>query len=162
DRNTRTYQSASTYYLGNDTIRYSEQQQMDQRPFLTEVNLTAMANEESHYFSNAFTLAYRGERGTSAPTSNDEPIAQPPSSRIRDFSNTLQYTPMLKNGDVISFNWYINHYNQPQTLLLNPGIHADVLNGGTPYAHARQTAETPVWFNYLSADYRITKGAIKQ
>ena len=162
DRNTRTYQSASTYYLGNDTIRYSEHQRMDQRPFLTEVSLTATANEESHYFSNALTLAYRGERETSALTSSDETIDQRLSSHIRDFSNTLQYTPMLKNGDVISFNWYINHYNQPQTLLLNPGIHADVLNGGTPYARARQHAETPVWFNYLSADYRITKGAIKQ
>ena len=162
DRNTLTYESASTYYLGDDTIRYSEQQRMEQRPFLTEVELTAMSNEENHYFSNALTLAYRGERGTSVLTSNGEAIDQRLTSRIRDFSNTLQYTPMLKNGDVISFNWYINHYNQPQTLLLRPGIHADVLNNGTPYAHARQEAETPVWFNYLSADYRITKGAIKQ
>lgn len=162
DYNTMTYRSLSAFYLGSDTIRYTEHQRIGERPFLTEVSLTAMANEDSHYFSNILTFVYSGERGSSILTSNDHAIDQRLNSRIRDFSNTLQYTPALKNGDVINLNWYINHYNQPQTLSLSPGIHAEVLNGGEPFASIRQFAETPTWFSRLSADYRITTGRIKQ
>src|SRR3546814_19287841 len=120
-----------------------------------------MANKDNHYFSNILTFVYAGERDSSILTSNENAIDQRMRSHIRDFSNTLHYTPALKNGDVISLHWYINHYNQPQALSLSPGIHAEVLHGGEPFASIRQFAETPTWFSRFSADYRITQGHIK-
>ncbi len=162
DRHTMTYSSLSMFYLGNDTIQYTELQRIAEHPFLTEVSVTAMANEDTRYFSNTLTVNYAGERGSSVLTSNGNAINQDLRSRIRDFSNTLQYTPELKNGDIINLHWYITHYNQPQTLSLSPGIHAEILNAGKPFVGIRQFAETPIWFSRLSADYRIPKGFIKQ
>src|SRR5690606_9405119 len=116
----------------------------------------------TRYFSNTLTVNYAGERGSSVLTSNGNAINQDLRSRIRDFSNTLQYTPELKNGDIINLHWYITHYNQPQTLSLSPGIHAEILNAGKPFVGIRQFAETPIWFSRLSADYRIPKAFITQ
>ncbi|MGV3763554.1 carboxypeptidase-like regulatory domain-containing protein [Parapedobacter sp.] len=162
DHHTMTYGSFSEFYLGNDTIRYTERQSLGETPFLTEASFTTMVNEASRYFNNVLTFAYSGQPGSSELMGNDQAIDQQLHHRIRDFSNTLRYTPALKNGDVINANWYINHYNQPQTLSLNPGISADVLNNGRPFAGIRQFAETPTWFSRLSVDYGITRGFIKQ
>ena len=162
DRNTMAYSSRSELYLGSDTIRYTERQDIGRAPFLTEVSLTAMANADTYYFSNVLTLAYSGETGTSSLVSNDRPMHQQLRSRIRDFSNTLEYAPARKSGDVVNLYWSLNHYNQPQALTITPGINAGVLNGGEPFAGIRQFAETPTWFNRLSAAYRLTGGIIKQ
>lgn len=162
DRNSRAYNTLSEHYLGSDTIRYTERQDIRSTPFLTAVSLTAMANADTYYFSNVLQLAYSGETGTSSLASNDLAMRQQLRSRIRDFSNTLQYTPAQKNGNVVNLYWSLNHYRQPQTLTISPGINADVLNGGTSYAGIRQFAETPTWFSRLSGAYRLTNGIVKQ
>ncbi|WP_257670133.1 carboxypeptidase-like regulatory domain-containing protein [Parapedobacter tibetensis] len=162
DRNNMAYNSLSELYLSSDTIRYSERQDIDKSPFLTDVSLSAMANKDDYYFSNVLKMKYSGETGASSLLSNDMDMDQRLRHRVRDFSNTLAYTPALKNGNVINIQWYLNHYNQPQTLAIAPGINRDVLNDGEPFAGIRQFAETPTWFNRASLAYRLTKGIVKQ
>ncbi|MGK6352496.1 carboxypeptidase-like regulatory domain-containing protein [Parapedobacter sp. DT-150] len=162
DHNDMVYNTLSELYLGSDTIRYTERQDIGKNPFLTEVSLTAMANEDDYYFNNLLKLAYSGETATSSLLSNDLDMHQRLRNRIRDFSNTLEYTPAMKNGDVVNVYWYVNHYNQPQTLTIAPGINQDVLNGGEPFSGIRQFGETPAWFNRASVAYRLPKGRIMQ
>ncbi|SEL50687.1 carboxypeptidase-like regulatory domain-containing protein [Parapedobacter koreensis] len=162
DRNDMAYHSRTELYLAGDTIRYTEQQAIDRDPFLTEINLSAMTNKEDYYFNNMLKIGYSGETGMSALLSNDMDMSQQLRSRIRDFSNTLEYTPALKNGNVINLYWYVNHYNQPQTLHITPGINEEVLNGGVPFASVSQSGETPTWFNRASIAYTRTSGIIRQ
>lgn len=162
DRNDMVYNSSNEVYLGNDTIRYDEYQEIDRNPFLTEVTLTAQANETGYYFNNALKLNYSGETGRSSLLSNDMDFGQRLRNRIRDFSNTLEYVPELKNKNIISVNWFLNHYNQPQHLYITPGINTDVLNEGQPFEAISQTAQTPTWFNRLSVSYRVPRGLIRQ
>lgn len=162
DRNDMLYNSYSELYLGGDTIRYNERQQIDKNPFLTELTLSAQSNKTGYFFNNALKLNYRGETGSSSLLSNDMDFGQQLRNRIRDFSNTLEYVPELKNKNIISVNWYLNHYNQPQTLNITPGINEDTLNNGVPFAAINQTAQTPTWFSRASVSYRIPKGKINQ
>lgn len=162
DRNKLAYNSYSELYLGDDTIRYTERQDIGRDPFLTDVSLTAMANNDNYYFSNILKVAYSGETGASSLLSNNIDMSQRLRNRVRDFSNTLEYTPALGNRDIVYLSWYLNHYNQPQTLTIRPGINADVLNEGVPFRNINQFAETPTWFSRASAAYRLTKGIIKQ
>jgi len=162
DRNDRAYRSQHILFLGDDTIRYTEWQDIGNAPFLTDVSFSAVANQEDHYFSNVLKLAYSGETGTSSLASNERNIQQQLRSRIRDFSNTLEYTPALKNGNVANLYWYVNHYNQPQTLAVSPGINEDVLNGGIPFTSLRQFGETPTWFSRATVAYRLPMGRIRQ
>ena len=162
DHSDMTYNSRSEVYLGADTIRYDEYQQIDRDPFLTELVLSARANEESYYFNNVLNLHYAGGADRSGLQSNTMDFGQQLRHRIRDFSNTLEYVPELKNKHVISVNWYLNHFNRPERLSIAPGINADILNGGRPLDAIRQEAETPAWFNRLSVSYRIPSGRIRQ
>lgn len=162
DHNETQYENRSDIFLNHDTIRYTEQQDVHRNPFITEVSLTAKANEERYYFENELKLAYSGAREESYLIGNAVGMEQQLLNRIRDFSNTLNYTPALKNDHIMNLSWHLNHYNHPQELSIQPGINQDVLNEGEEYASLRQSAETPTWFNRISTDYRLTNTAIKQ
>ncbi|MGK6350761.1 hypothetical protein [Parapedobacter sp. DT-150] len=162
DNNDMDYYSANDLYLADDTIQYSEIQQIDRSPFLVDVSLNAQANKETYYFNNALKIGYSGETGSSTLASNAMDMTQQLRNRVRDFSNQLEYLPALHNQHILSVNWYLNHFNRPQTLDIQPGINAAILNGGQPFDGIQQYTETPTWFNTLSVGYRIPDGLIMQ
>ncbi len=162
DNNDMEYYSANDLYFANDTIQYSEIQQIDRSPFLVDFSLNAQVNKDTYYLNNVFKIGYSGETGSSTLASNAIDMNQRLSNRIRDFSNNLEYIPALPNGNILSVSWYLNHFNRPQTLNIQPGVNAAVLNNGQPFDAVYQYAETPTWFNTLSVGYRIPNGRIMQ
>ncbi|MFC3199670.1 carboxypeptidase-like regulatory domain-containing protein [Parapedobacter deserti] len=162
DGNDLAYNSFTELYLADDTISYTERQDIGRDPFLTDVSFAAMANEERYHFNNVLNVGYSGEMGTSALMSNEINISQRLRSRVRNFSNTLEYTPALKNSNVINLYWHLNHYNQPQQLAIAPGINEDILNQGMPFTGIHQATEIPTWFNRVTTSYRLANTAVKQ
>ena len=162
DNNDMDYYNTTDIYLADDTIRYNEIQQIGRNPFLVDVSLNAQVNKETLYFNNAFKMSYASETGSSTLASNALDMSQQLRSRVRDFSNTLEYVPLLRNQNILSVNWYLNHFNRPQTLDIQPGINADVLNDSQPFDAVHQLTEVPTWFNTLSVGYRIPNGRIMQ
>lgn len=162
DNREMDYYSTHTLFLPNDTIQYSEIQQSGQQPFLINVSLNAQVNKEAYYFHDALKIDYSGEKGISSLLSNGADVSQQLRSRVHDFSNYLEYIPALGNQNILTFNWYLNHFNRPQTLDIKPGILADVLNEGEPFDAVYQHTETPTWFNTVSIGYRIPEGKIMQ
>jgi len=162
DGNNMVYNSWSELFLGDDTVRYSEWQDIDRHPFLADASLTVTANEPGHYFNNILKLDFSGDLGISSLQSNDVNMHQRLQTRVRDFSNTLEYIPELKNGNVVNFYWYVNYFNRPQQLTIEPGINEAVLNNGVPFDRLHQQGETPTWFSRASAAYGLTKGVIRQ
>jgi hypothetical protein len=162
DKNERAYRSTSEYYIGQDTIRYKEQQNLDNHPFIIDVSLQAKSNKEKYYFNNELAFKYSHENSYSTLLSNDMDMKQKLNNLLRDFSNTLDYVPELKNKNVMSIKWYLNYYNQPQLLTIKPGINADIFNEGNEFERLNQFAETPTWFSRASVGYRLVKNAIKQ
>lgn len=162
DRNESAYRSISEYYIGEDTIRYNEQQSMDSHPFISDVSLQAKNNKDTYYFNNEFAFTYSHNNHYSALLSNDLNMKQKLANRMRDFSNTLDYVPELRNKNIMSVKWYLNYYNQPQQLAIRPGINADVFNEGKGFEKLNQFVETPTWFSRASVGYRLVKKAIRQ
>lgn len=162
DRNEMVYNSLSEYYSGEDTIRYHERQDLANHPFISDLSFNAQVNKDAYYFNNALKFTYSKETSHSALLSNEVDMNQKLQNRVRDFSNTLDYVPELKNKNIISLNWYLNYYNQPQSLSIQPGINADIFNDGNAFQSLNQFAETPTWFNKATLGYRLTRGIIKQ
>lgn len=162
DRNEMVYNSLSEYYSGEDTICYHERQDLENHPFISDLSFNAQVNKDTYYFNNALKFTYSKETSHSALLSNEVDMSQKLQNRVRDFSNTLDYVPELKNKNIISLNWYLNYYNQPQSLSIQPGINADIFNDGNAFQSLNQFAETPTWFNKASLGYRLTRGIIKQ
>jgi hypothetical protein len=162
DKNEKNYSSLTEYYSEQDTIRYNEQQNLENHPFITDLSFNAQLNKETYYFNNALNFTYSKETSHSSLFSNETDIKQKLQDKVRDFTNTLDYVPQLRNKNILSFNWYLNYYSQPQTLFIQPGINTDIFNEGNPFSALNQFAETPTWFNRATLGYRLTKGIIKQ
>lgn len=162
DKNEMGYNSISEYYSGQDTIRYREKQEIVNQPFITDISVNGKVNKDHYYFSNTLKFTYSGESSRASLVNDSEGIHQQLRNKVRDFSNTLDYVPELRNKNIISLNWYLNYYHQPQILRVTPGINADIFNEGNPFEGIRQTVETPTWFNKASLSYQLTKGKIKQ
>lgn len=162
DKNKKNYSSLTEYYSDQDTIRYSEQQNLENHPFITDLSFNAQLNKETYYFNNALNFTYSKENSYSSLFSNEADINQRLQNNVRDFSNTLDYVPELNNKNILSLNWYLNYYNQPQRLYIQPGINMDIFNDGNPFSTLNQFAETPTWFKRATLGYRLTKGIIKQ
>jgi len=162
DRNEMEVSHQTEVFATGDTIRYWENQAMTKDPFLTAVTLSANSNKDTYYFKNDLRLSYRGDLGRSSLLSNSQDFTQSLRSRIRDFSNDLQYVPQLRNNNILNLGWYINHFNQPQTLLIQPGLNADLLNEGEPFREIDQFAEIPTWYSRLNLAYQLPRGMIRQ
>ena len=133
DRNEMEASHRTEVFATGDTIRFWENQAMKQDPFLTEITLSANSNKDHYYFKNDLKLNYRGDRTRSSLLSNTQDFDQSLHNRIRDFSNDLQYVPQLRNKNILNLGWNLNYFNQPQTLLIDQGLNADLLNGGEPF-----------------------------
>lgn len=81
----------------------------------------------------------------------------------REFSNELNFTPALKNRDIMALKWRISYYENPQILTIDTGLSANVLNHGVLYADVSQYAKIPTFLNNISIAYRVLNaGIIKQ
>lgn len=161
DRNQTEYASFNNLYLEDDTVHYNEEQKLSGATFLTNVNLSAEANKDQYYFRNRLLFTYKGDLVHSALRSNEFSLNQKLKGSVSDFSNHLEYIPVLKNKNIIRTEWYINYYSNPQSLQVSPGINEQVLNKGRAYARAEQKVETPSWFTKFSLAYSVL-GTIKQ
>lgn len=162
DNNHLDYNSWNEVYLNNDTIRYSESQDISKKPYLANISLNLKANKKTYYFNNTLKVDLSGQKDASSLNSNNLNIGQLLLTNTYDFSNTLNYIPELKNKNILSVNWYINHYNQPQSLAITPGINENTLNDSIPFQGINQSTEVPTWFNNVSFGYGLPKGLIKQ
>ncbi|MFC6103962.1 TonB-dependent receptor [Olivibacter domesticus] len=162
DRNVLEYNSFNDLYLEDDTVHYSEEQKVFKSLFLTDISLSAEANKELYYFRNRLRVAYTGQPIRAELGSNEFELDQQLNDHISDFSNHLEYVPMLKNKNIIRAEWYTSYYRNFQKLTIWPGINDQVLNRDSAYARAEQMVQTPSWFNKMSLAYGLVNGLIKQ
>lgn len=162
DKNEMVYNNLSEYYSNQDTIRYSERQDIENLPFISDLSFHAQVNKDTYYLNNSLTFTYSKKNSNSALLSNQMDLNQKLLNEVRDFSNSLDYVPELRNKNIISFNWYLNYYNSPQTLTIQPGINSEIFNDGDPFNALNQFVEIPTWFNRASLGYRFTRGIIMQ
>lgn len=162
DRYHMNYSGWNNIYLNKDTIRYSETQNIGNTPFVSDVMISLKNNKSKYYFSNTLKANFSVTTGAADLQSNIAPFSQQLKTEKYDFSNTLNYIPLLNNQHILNFNWYLNYYNQPQSLTISPGINEGVLNDSIPYQVLSQLTDLPTWFSNILFSYRIPQGSIRQ
>ncbi|MEH6305307.1 hypothetical protein RYH73_06620 [Olivibacter sp. CPCC 100613] len=162
DRNEMNYNNWTDMYVNRDTIHYSESQKIGNKPFMTAISLNLKNNNKKYYFNNMLQINLSGEESRSDLKSNSFDFSQRLKTKQYDFSNKVSYIPSLKNQHILDINWYLNHYNAPQSLTISPGINEEILNDSVPFQSINQVTHLPTWFSNLSVGYRIPKGLIKQ
>ncbi len=159
DRNKLGYTGIVENYLQDDTIRYTETQNAIRRKNLLSTSLSLKANKTKYLFDNVLRINITGERNNSQMNLNGLGFGQRLSGDISDFTNTLSWIPASKRA-VWGFNWYVNYFNSPQSLSVDKGLNADVLNEGNSFNGILQRAEIPTWFSHASVTYRPNKSKL--
>jgi hypothetical protein len=162
DRNTLTYTSRQDTYLQGDTIRYNEEQNGVNKPFLVNTSLTATANKAHYYFTNNLRLNISGNNNSNNLDFNGDSFRQRLHERSYDLSNLIHWIPELKNKSFMEMRWYVNYYNNPQQLHIDAGLNSDILNEGLPYAASNQLAKTPGFFSNAMVAYNAGNGVFRK
>jgi hypothetical protein len=156
DRNKLGYTGIVENYFQDDTIRYTETQNAIRRKNLLSASFSVKANKAKYLFDNVLRLNVSGDRNNSQMNLNGLNFGQQLRGDLKDFTNTLSWIPASRRG-VWGFNWYVNYFNSPQSLAVNEGLNADVLNEGNNFKGILQKANIPTWFSHASVTFRPGK-----
>ncbi|MCG2614057.1 carboxypeptidase-like regulatory domain-containing protein [Terrimonas sp. NA20] len=159
DRNKLAYTGFVENYFQNDTIRYSEIQNAIRKKNAISTVLSVRANRTKYLFDNVLRVNFNKDRNNSQMDLNGLGFGQQLRGNVTDITNTLAWIPASRKG-VWGFNWYVNYYNSPQTLAVDEGLNADVLNEGKTFNGILQTASIPTWFSHASITYRPSKSTV--
>ncbi|GAB2695742.1 TonB-dependent receptor [Mucilaginibacter koreensis] len=145
------YSKFTQTYLPDDTITYTETQRNKRRPDLIHAQLNVNINKEKYYLNNAFIGDINYNTAYSALNTNGNQVNQKLIQNSFDFSNEFNYLNTFKSGKIINYYSYINHVSQPENRIIEPGLNANIFNGGVPYNELLQRANVPTWFtnNYV-------------
>src|SRR6218665_554203 len=159
DRNKLGYTGIVENYFQDDTIRYTETQNAIRRKNLLSTSLSVKANKEKYLFDDVLRINISGDRNNSQMNLNGLSFGQQLRGNLKDFTNTLSWIPASKKG-IWGFNWYVNYFNSPQSLSIDEGLNADVLNEGNSFNGILQDASIPTWFSHVSFTYRPNRSKL--
>ncbi|WP_131537397.1 TonB-dependent receptor [Pedobacter nototheniae] len=152
DERKQQYNKFSETYLPDQTIRYTELQNNEIYPQKLRGQFNLNGNADKYYLNNNLVIDYNPFKTKSNININNTPANQLLKSQTFDLSNEFNYRRKLKSEDVINLYSYLNRTTQPEELNVVPGLNADLINNGIPYAALNQYVSLPTWYtnNYLS------------
>lgn len=155
DRSHISHDSHTAHYLLGDTIEYSEYQYNTNTPKELHFGLTAIKNSEKYFLNNTLKIELADRNRHSSLYLNNTGMDQRLHERNRRFSNDFSYTPALRHQNVADFSWHISYYERPQTLHIDSGLNAHILNNDIPYLMLDQVASIPTVYSHASVSYQV-------
>lgn len=162
DKNNMVHLSKLENYLPNDTIVYNETQQLAQKTNLLNFGFSANKNTSKIFINNQIGVNLKRDEFFSPLNFNSLEFNQTLKNSIYDFSNAFNYIPLLKKDAVLSFNFNINYFSNPQNLFIDKGINPEIINNGNAYQGLIQNIRIPAFFLNASSAYIIPNKLIKQ
>ncbi|MCZ4245816.1 TonB-dependent receptor [Pedobacter punctiformis] len=152
DERKQQYNKFSETYLPGQTIRYTEFQNNEINPQKLRGQFNLNGNADKYYLNNNLVVDYIPFKTTSSVNINGTPANQLLKQQTLDLSNEFNFRRKLKSENIINLYSYLNRTTQPEELNIMPGLNADILNNGIPYAGLNQYLSLPTWYtnNYFS------------
>jgi len=161
DRNTFNFENNTNNFTLTDTIQFNQMQRLIQKPFVFNTSINIEANKTKSYISNKSSFNFTSDNDFSSVLFNKDGFNQQLLNRTKEFSNNFNWIPRLKGKNILNVGINSSYNNMPQTLDVFSGLEPAILNGGVAYNAVQQFAETPTFFNHISAAYLIP-GIIRQ
>lgn len=162
DKNTKDFSGLTQYYTPTDTFTFLEKQETALKQKLAALSLKATKNEENIFVMNTLQLEYEHHRSNGLIQQSNAPFDLKKRHEIAGFRNTLNYVPILKNGNLLQMDWFVDYGKKPQQLSISPGVFRAFLNDSIPYTMTYQYVEVPTFSTNASIGYRLPKGFINQ
>jgi hypothetical protein len=162
DRQALHYQNETWQYVKEDTAIYREWQQAITKPYMLQTAFTVMGNKSKYYFVNRLSTNISGKNIDAALHSNNIALQQQLGTKRFDITNQMQYTPALRNKNLLDLQWVVNYSSSKQTLLADTGLLPAILNGGVPYEATKQDVSMPVFSQQLAFSWLIPNVRFRQ
>lgn len=162
DKNTKDFSGLTQYYTPTDTFTFLEQQETALKQKLAALSLKATKNEENVFVMNTLQLEYEHHRSNGLVQQSNSPFDLKKRYEIAGFRNTLNYVPILKNGNLLQMDWFVDYGKKPQQLSISPGVFNAFLNDSIPYTMTYQYVQVPTFSTNASIGYRLPKGFVNQ
>ncbi len=143
-----------------DSIRFIEDP--NNNPLLRGTVLAAQfeINNPNYFLSNNAYMEIDRRKESSELLGNSVELNHPYRHKLLQWSNHFQYSPKLKNGDIVDFQWTIEHKNSKERLLVEQ-LAGDPHITSNKEEIARQRLELPIFANLIRASYKFNRGTIK-
>ncbi|WP_443946847.1 hypothetical protein ACJVDH_07000 [Pedobacter sp. AW1-32] len=146
DTRRQFFDKLSETYLPTDTIRYAENQNNRIIPQKLRAQLSYNINSETTFLSNTLLAEYLPVATQSVFNLNGTNATQMLKQENLNFSNEFNYRKKLIGGNMLNVYNFVQKSDQPETLSIEPGLNASIINAGLPYAMLNQTANLPSWY----------------
>jgi len=162
DARRQYFDKLSETYLPTDTIRYTEAQNNRTTPQKLRGQLSYNINSETKFLTNTLLTEYSPTTTQSVFNLNGTSANQTLKQENLSFSNEFNYRKKLSGGNMFNLYNFVQKSNQPETLSILPGLNADLINGGIPYAMLNQIANLPSWYQNTYASTAFVNGKFTQ
>ncbi|PST82491.1 hypothetical protein C7T94_07380 [Pedobacter yulinensis] len=162
DERWQDYSKFSETYLPGQTIAYREQQGNRMNPQRLNGRFNLNSNADNHYLDNTLLAEYVPYRNRSALLLNQQAAGQELRQQPYEVSNEFNFRRKFASGRVINFYSYLSAADQAEQLNVQPGLNADILNKGEPYAGLVQNLRIPTIFTNNYASFAHVKGVFTQ
>ena len=151
------------YFFGNqEDIIYENEFNTIQKPIFVAGNLALEGNSDKFFFKNFVNFKYQKNSNHSWLTDQNQNIDQFGRDRLSYFANNLEFSPLLRNKDQMTFNFSIHKQWQKDNLEILPGVMSSYLNNEKPYDAVNQSLDLPNFETKIGFSYTRTKSKIKQ
>lgn len=163
DKQTQDYTNNAFFFLpNNDTIKYLQQQQTQNRFNVLYAKLNLNSNKDKAYWNNDLVVEYNKLPSISTTTFNGKITNQNLLQQTTSLSNELNIIKTKNTKNVIELYSYFSYLNKPELLQINPGINANYFNNNLAYNQLAQQVNLPTYFTNNYINYRVPIGKFLQ
>lgn len=126
DTNVLSYNSRVANFTATDTLSYSEDQRITQRPFLFNSTLNILKNQETSFFQNKLSFNIDQKNSDAGIVSNRQNFAQELQQKFWTLSNDFNWIPQLKNEGVFEVRWLSQYSTNDKKLSIGNGYNSEI------------------------------------
>ena len=160
DAQTQYGSTQTFYYLPGETVRLTEEKRNKLYFNNLQTDLALIKNGKKQYLKN--TLSFNGswDAQTGSVQRSQAPplVTQQARNPFYAVTNRLGVVRPAGGSKLLQVSSLTFYTTSPQTLAVSPGPFAEVLNGGLPYAAARQSARLASFYTDNSAGLITGRG----
>lgn len=147
DKQFQSSQSATNFFLGNDTIRFAEKLDGRKINHSLTTQFTLTANKKDYYLNNVTILENSNKQvfGDLQATAYNR-ISQQLSGNNTLIYNQFTLIKKTQKGKIWELYSIINNTSNPATLEVEPGLYASQFNNSNPYNALIQQAAIPGFY----------------
>jgi len=163
DRELLSSDGTQKYLLADGSqVVYNNYYNTTKKPFYGRGSFTLEGNDDRFYLKNTIDFKAENQNHHTWLLDDGARYDQWGRDQLNFISESMEYTPKLKNKDLITFNLDLERKWHKDRLEVLPGVMANYLNQNQPYDAVRQTVSLPQTNGNLQVAYTRNKTRLKR